>query len=237
LLVNSCETRFDLICSGAKTLTKHEAFQVGRKYKRKDHYYKQAQEDGYRSRAAYKILELNKRYRLVSRGSKVLDLGAWPGSWLQILGEAVGEQGIAIGIDLVEIESVESSSTVTLVGDAREPEAIKSCIEAAGGGKFDCIVSDMAPKLTGIRDRDEMLVRQCVEAAIDAAHQALRPGGNFVVKMFRSSELDAFAKTLHRFFRTTSRTVLDSTRTSSNEVFFVGRGYIPENDISTNEQA
>lgn len=196
-------------------------------YDRKDAYYRKAREEGYRSRAAFKLIELDKRFHLLRRRFRVLDLGAWPGGWLQVAAAKVGPGGLAVGIDLVDIETLPDANVRTFMGDVSDPEVMGVAREAAGGG-FDLVLSDMSPKLSGIKELDAAATVHCAEVAREVAKAMLRPGGNLVIKLFKSGESDRFVKDSRSLFGKVQRVELDSTRKSSNEFYFVGLGLKPQ---------
>lgn len=193
------------------------------KYNRTDHYYRLAKESGYRSRAAYKLIELNKKFRFLSKGASILDLGSWPGSWLQVASEEVGEKGIVIGLDLTPIEPISATNVHTFVGDILEKESLDTALMMNNGEKFTAVISDMAPKLSGIPEVDRARSKVLAESAFTSALQVLRPDGTFVVKLFQSPDSDKLAKTFMQSFKRSSRVVLDTTRKSSTEWYFVGQ--------------
>ena len=192
-------------------------------YNRKDKFYRQAKEEGYRSRAAYKLVELNKKYRFLKTNSRVIDLGAWPGGWLQVAERIVGSEGCLVGIDLVPIEPL-SERVHLIAGDVRE-ELAKAL--AFAGGSFSVCLSDMSPKLSGIPEADRAATASSAELAWSVAKDALSEGGVFVVKLFRGHEADIFVKEIKRFFQRVAREELESTRATSNEFYAVGLGYKP----------
>lgn len=192
-----------------------------KEYERQDKFYKQAKEDGYLSRAAYKLQELDKRFRLLRRGHKVLDLGAWPGGWLQVAGPVVGSSGVVVGIDLKEIEDLKIPAKFkSVVGDVSDESVLNQAVEFAGG-PFDLVLSDMSPKITGIRLVDEAALSNCYDAALGAAYKCLRQGGCLVVKAFKGNESHHFSLKLREVFNIVKRCELDSTRKSSNEFYIV----------------
>ena len=193
------------------------------KYNRKDHFYNKAKEAGYRSRAAYKLVELQKKYKLLKSGAKVLDLGCWPGGWLQVASQTVGPNGVVVGIDLVEADSLKDRNVRIIRGDAGDSSAIASCIEAAGS-VFDIIISDMSPKLSGIAEVDQSGIVACGELALNAALECLRPGGALVMKVFKGEETNAFVKKVERHFQKVTRCELDATRQTSNEFYVLATG-------------
>ncbi len=195
-----------------------------RSYERKDHLYKKAKAEGFASRAAYKLQELQKRFGLLKRGMRVLDLGAWPGGWVQVALPEIGPEGRMVGIDLVEIGGFSQSNLLLICGDAADTETWAKAKEFAGG-PFDVILSDMAAKLTGIREADVMAALSCVEIAFAAAEQLLSVGGTLVMKVFPGNEVEQFLRGMRKSFERVSRVGLDSTRRSSNETYVVAFGF------------
>jgi len=194
------------------------------KYDRKDHLHQKAKSEGYRSRASYKLIELDSKHRLLKPGGKVLDLGAWPGGWLQVAAKKVGKSGLVVGVDLVEIEELSYSQVVTITGDIRDDEVIAQVLKLSQGG-FDFVMSDMSAKLTGIRDVDNLASVGLVEMALYMAQMTLLPGGNFVAKVFKSNEAEQFVKNSRALFNKVIRAELSSSRKTSNEYYVVGLGY------------
>ena len=192
-------------------------------FQRKDRLYEQAKEDGFRSRASYKLIELDQRYHLLQPGAKVLDLGCWPGGWLEVASDRVGTHGCVVGIDLVELSDLGKDNVKLIAGDAAEDRCISAARQIAGSA-FDLILSDMSPKLTGIKEVDRAGSLGCAELALWVAHQLLRQKGNFVTKVFKSNEAEQFVKGLRQYFDRVERRELESTRRSSNEYYVVGLG-------------
>ncbi len=193
-------------------------------YNRKDHLYKKAKDDGHRSRAAYKLLEIDQKHKILRYGSKILDLGAWPGGWLQIAASKVGPRGLVVGIDLKEIEDFGEPNVRVLQGDVRDKESLEAMLELAGG-KYDTVISDMSPKLTGIKEVDSAQTVGCAELALWVAQQTLKHGGSFAVKLFKAAGADEFVKSTRPYFNKVVRLELKSTRKTSNEFYVVGLGF------------
>lgn len=194
------------------------------KYNRQDALYQKAKDSGYRSRAAYKLLELDEKHRLIKQGSKILDLGCWPGGWLQVAAGKTGPKGLVVGIDLKPVEKLPQGNVVTLVGDAGEGDKIEELRQAAGG-YFDVVLSDMSPKLCGVPEVDSCAAAACGELALRAACQLLRTGGSAVIKVFKNSEVETFVKTARPLFNKLIRSELEASRKTSNEFYLIGLGF------------
>lgn len=193
-------------------------------YNRKDRWYKEAKTHGFRSRAAYKLLELNKHHKFIKQGYSVLELGAWPGGWLQVAARLNAPTGVVVGIDLTQIEGMADGRIHVLTGDVRDSALIeRACV--AAGGSFDVVLSDLAPKLSGIREADEAQTIALAETALEVCKQALKPGGAFVVKLFKSNDSDTFVRSAKAQFARAARCELDTTRKTSSEFYLVGSGF------------
>jgi len=193
-------------------------------YQRKDAFYARAKDAGYRSRAAYKLLELARRYRLIERGQHVVDLGAWPGGWLQVAAQLTGPEGVVVGVDLQPIDQL-GPPVATVAGDARDP-AVQERIRARCGGRVDVVLSDMAPKLSGVRDRDTAQAIELAESALAIAERLLAPGGRLLLKLFTAPETDAVVAAARRRFKTARLTRPDATRRGSAEIYLVCLGFL-----------
>jgi 23S rRNA (uridine2552-2'-O)-methyltransferase len=191
-------------------------------YKPYDAYYKRAKQEGYRSRAAYKLLELQERFRVIRPGDRVVDLGAAPGGWLQVAAKLAGPNGKVLGIDLQPIEPLGAKNILLLQGDIT-CEDTQEKIQELLGGPADCIISDLAPKLSGIRDADSARSLELNLAALSVAIQLLRAGGSFLVKTFVSPELETFSLEVKRHFRSFQRTRPEATRRGSSEIYFFAK--------------
>ena len=201
-------------------------------YKPHDRYYKKAKEEGYRSRAAYKLLELQRRFRLMKPGDFVVDLGAAPGGWLKVAAEIVGPAGKVIGVDLQPIGKFRESNVILLQGDITEA-ATQEKIKELLAGPAHCVLSDMAPKLSGIRDAD---VARCLElnrAALLVAARLLRPRGSLLVKSFVSDELQNFTQELKKYFSSVERTRPEATRQGSSEFYFCAKNFRGSQPVDT----
>ena len=193
-------------------------------YKPHDSYYKKAKQEGYRSRAAYKLIELQQRFHLLRPGDVVVDLGAAPGGWLQVAAKLVGQGGKVIGIDLQPIETLSQPNIILLQGDIMSSEIAKKISELVGG-KVHCVLSDLAPHLSGIRDADAARCLELNRTALTVAIALLRPGGCLLAKGFVNQELHTFTLELKQHFDSVQRTRPDATRQGSSEFYFFAKGF------------
>jgi 23S rRNA (uridine2552-2'-O)-methyltransferase len=193
-------------------------------YERKDSFYGRAKSAGYRSRAAFKLQELARRYRLLRKGSRVVDLGAWPGGWLQVAAERVGPGGRVVGVDLHRVDPLPQSWVSCIEGDAADPAVADEILRRAGG-PVDAVLSDMSPKLTGVRARDEARAAELAEATLELARRVLAGGGHLVMKTFMSAETSALLAELRRHFRTVKLSRPEASRKGSAETYVVALGF------------
>lgn len=195
-----------------------------------DPYVKQAQKDGYRARAAYKLKEIDEQFGLIRPGATVVDLGCAPGAWSQYVrrrlsptGAAVGAlNGTIIGLDLLPMEPIEG--VTYLQGDFREPEVLEQLERALEGRPIDVVVSDMAPNLSGIASTDATRITHLVELAVDFACAHLRPEGALVVKLFHGGGYTELVQLFRDTFRTVKPVKPKASRDKSSETFLVGIG-------------
>ena len=194
-------------------------------YKRKDAHYRRAKAEGFRARSAYKLVELDERHRLFRKGDRVVDLGAWPGGWCQVALDRVGPGGRVAGVDVVPIDSL-GPSVGLFVGDVREAETARKLTEYLGG-LADVVLSDVAPKLTGVRDADEARCAEVVDAVIDALPRLLKPGGRAVVKLFMDPSYREHRRRLESCFADVKTTRPDASRRGSAELYLIGSVFRP----------
>jgi 23S rRNA (uridine2552-2'-O)-methyltransferase len=193
-------------------------------YKPQDSYFKKAKQAGYRSRAAYKLLELQQRYRIMKAGDGVIDLGAAPGGWLQVAAKIVGPAGKVIGVDLQPIQPLSERNVILINGDITDPDVQRQIHEMIGGPAH-CVLSDLAPKLSGIREADMARCLELNRTALAVASELLRPGGVLLVKSFISNDLQVFSAELKQQFADVQRTKPDATRQGSSEFYFYAKGF------------
>lgn len=193
-------------------------------YQRKDAYYTRAKAVGYRSRAAFKLQQLAQRARLFQRGDRVIDVGAWPGGWLQVAAQHVGPTGRVIGVDLQRIEPLPERNVVTVRGDLTAAE-VQAQVQSLCDGKADVVLSDLAPKLSGIKARDEAQAQALADCVVSFAKQVLKPGGTLVVKLFMSGDLHGYLAQLRELFQEVKTTRPEATRKASAELYAIARGF------------
>ncbi|HGG58017.1 MAG TPA: RlmE family RNA methyltransferase [Nannocystis exedens] len=187
------------------------------KSSRHDRAYKKAKGAGYAGRAIYKLEEIDKKFRILRRGIRVLDLGCWPGSWMQYAVTKIGDDGYILGIDLRPVEITLPACAETLVGDVNN-------WQPPTDPPFDVVLSDMAPNTTGDRHSDQFRSEELCRRALAIAQQALRPGGHFVAKVFQGGDFPAILRELRAAFQEGRAYHAKNTRTSSIEQYLIGRG-------------
>ena len=199
---------------------------MSKPYDPKDFYYRQAKKAGYRARSAFKIDEILSRHPVLKKGQAVLDLGAAPGGFLQILAEVVGEKGVAVGVDIEEIRRIGKPWAKTAVVDLLAPDALDR-IRALHPGPYDLVTSDMAPKTIGVKVTDEARSLELCRMALSVAERLLKPGGAFITKVFVGGDFPIFRKELQQRFAKVHIVRPAATREHSYECFLVGVGYEP----------
>ena len=188
-----------------------------------DPYVKQAQKDGYRSRASYKLLEVQEKYKLIRPGMSVVDLGAAPGGWSQVTSRLIGGQGRLIASDILEMDSIPDVTFIQ--GDFTQDEVLARILEAVGNSQVDLVISDMAPNMSGTPEVDMPKAMFLCELALDLAERILKPGGNFVIKIFQGEGFDVYLKDARRKFDKIQMIKPDSSRGSSREQYMLAWGY------------
>jgi 23S rRNA (uridine2552-2'-O)-methyltransferase len=189
-----------------------------------DHYVQEAQRRGYRSRAAFKLLELDARDKLLRPGMTVVDLGAAPGSWTQVLRERVGSSGRIVAVDLLPMDPL--AGVVFVQADFREDEGLAAVEEALGGKRVDLVVSDLAPNLSGVESADQARSVHLGELALDFAISHLRDGGDLAIKVFQGSGLAELQRAIAARFDKVYVRKPKSSRDRSRETFLVAKGFV-----------
>ncbi len=188
-----------------------------------DEYVQRAQVEGYRSRAVYKLLEIQRRDQLIRPGQVVVDLGAAPGGWSQVALELVGEKGAVFALDILPMDAI---AGVTIIeGDFREQQPLEKLQQALAGRDVDLVISDMAPNLSGMATVDQPRSIYLCELALDFAVQTLKPGGNFLTKIFQGEGFDAYMRQLRENFASVVTRKPQSSRSKSSEVYLIGRDF------------
>jgi 23S rRNA (uridine2552-2'-O)-methyltransferase len=188
-----------------------------------DPFVKQAQKDGYRSRSAYKLIELNEKDKLIRPGMRILDLGSAPGGWSQVAGRIVGAKGRVLATDILPMDALLNVDFIQ--GDFTEDAIVQQLLDWLGGGKFDLIVSDIAPNITGISSADQASSIYFLELALDTVRKTLKPGATFVAKMFQGSGSDQYLKELRAHFDKVLIRKPAASRKESREVYLVAKGF------------
>jgi 23S rRNA (uridine2552-2'-O)-methyltransferase len=188
-----------------------------------DHWVQEAKRLGYRSRAAFKLLEIAERDKLFRPGMRVVDLGAAPGSWSQVLAQKLGPQALIVAVDLLEMPPLRG---VTMVkGDFARDEGLAAVEDALQGRNVDLVVSDMAPNLSGIAPVDRARGVHLADLAREFAVAWLAPGGDLAVKMFQGDGFDGYVRSVQQHFHKTYVRKPKASRDRSREVFVVGKGF------------
>jgi len=194
-------------------------------YDRKDHFHQRAKREGYRSRAAFKLLEIQQSQRLLRPGQRVIDRGCWPGGWLQVTAEAVGPKGRIVGVDLAAIDPpIENENVIAFRSDITQASVTKELIDRLGG-LADVVLSDAAPKLTGIRAVDQAREGALLEGVEALLGDLLRVGGTLLVKILEGSDAVLVDRRLRGEFETAKSIKPSASRRGSSERYLLGRGY------------
>jgi 23S rRNA (uridine2552-2'-O)-methyltransferase len=196
------------------------ALTAWRKEQSRDRFFRQAKRDDYRARSAYKLIELNERFKLFKRGDAVLDLGAAPGSWSQVAAKAGAR---VVAVDLSEIEPI--AGVTVLRGDITDPLMLLE-LRAALGRPADAVLSDVSPPISGNRLADHARSIELADASLEVARELARPGSRFVVKVFRGEELDGFVGRVTQTYGQARLAVPEATRAESREAYVVGLGLL-----------
>ncbi|MEO9944363.1 23S rRNA (uridine(2552)-2'-O)-methyltransferase RlmE [Paraglaciecola sp.] len=188
-----------------------------------DPYVKKAQADGYRSRASYKLIEINNKDKLFKSGDLVMDLGAAPGGWSQVIAPVVGDSGQLIASDILPMDSIIGAHFIQ--GDFTEESVYNEILEALDNKKVDVVVSDMAPNLSGVKTTDQYSSIYLVELALDMARNVLKPNGSFCAKVFQGVGYEAYVKDVRTSFNRVVIRKPEASRPRSREVYVVGKGF------------
>ncbi|WP_019882769.1 MULTISPECIES: 23S rRNA (uridine(2552)-2'-O)-methyltransferase RlmE [unclassified Methylophilus] len=185
-----------------------------------DEFVKRAQKDGYRARAAYKLLEIDDKDKLIKPGMTVVDLGSTPGSWSQVAVQRIKGQGRVIALDILEMHPIPGVEFIC--GDFREQEVLQQLEASLNGKPVDLVIADMAPNMSGLKDVDQAGATYLTELALDFCQQWLKPGGNILVKVFIGSGFDEIVKQMRGQFEKVVTRKPKASRDRSSEVYLLG---------------
>lgn len=188
-----------------------------------DPYVKKAQIDGYRSRASYKLIEINEKDKLFRPGSVVMDLGSAPGGWSQIVAPIVGDSGRVIASDILHMDSI--IGVTFIQGDFTEDAVYERILDSLQGEKADVVISDMAPNLSGVNTTDQYTSMYLVELALDMARNVLKPGGSFCAKVFQGVGYEEYVKDIRTSFKQVLVRKPAASRPRSREVYLVAKDF------------
>ena len=188
-----------------------------------DEYVKKAQQEGYRSRAVFKLLEIDDKDHLLKPGMIVVDLGAAPGGWSEVAAQRVGEKGQVIALDILPMDSLPGVTFIQ--GDFREEGPYQALLAALADKPVDLVMSDMAPNISGMKAVDQPRAMYLAELALELARKVLKPGGDLLVKAFNGEGIDAFKQELRRDFQKVIVRKPRASRPRSAEIYLLARGY------------
>lgn len=186
-----------------------------------DHYVHKAQKDGYRARAAYKLLEINEKDKLIKQGTVLADLGSAPGSWSQVAAKLAGSDGAVFALDILLMEPVEGVSFIQ--GDFREEGVLQEFESLLGGRPLDLVICDMAPNMSGNSVTDQARSYYLCELALDFARNHLKTGGCFLVKVFQGAGYQEFTAQMREVFQSVQVRKPDASRNRSSEIYLLGK--------------
>ncbi len=191
--------------------------------RKQEYYYKKAKAENYRSRATYKLVQANEKYKFIKRNDVVVDLGAAPGGWIQAARKMTGKHGFVLGVDLKPIEPFTQEYIRTIIADLTEPDIVQQ-IRSFLPREADVVISDAAPNITGVWEVDHARQIDLANKALGIAQCLLRPSGNFFVKVFQGNQLDDFLQTLKASFDTFKIVKPQASRAKSSEMYILGLG-------------
>jgi len=199
-----------------------------------EHYYKLAKKLHYRSRASFKLMQIDERFSIFKEGDSVVDLGASPGGWLQVAKERVGESGQVVGVDLRRIKPLDGVTTI--IGDITEDGTMKKLLEAVGG-KVDIVLSDMAPNIGGSYSTDHARSVDLCTYAVAVCDRILKKGGRMVVKVFMGDMMDSLLKELESRFVSVKVHSPAASRDTSSEMYVVCKGFLASRNVKLKDMA
>ena len=192
--------------------------------RKEEPYYRRSKREGYRSRATYKLQQIDNRFKILRKGYKILDFGAAPGGWLQYAAEAVGDSGFVLGVDIREIPPLPYSNVKTIQLDIEEDSSLDTIYEEVDG-RVHVLLSDISPNISGAWDVDVAKQVHLCERAVDAAERVLVEGGSMVAKIFQGRDSERVIYTLRKRFKTVKLFRPPSTKKGSSEIYAVCLGF------------
>ncbi|MBL1275119.1 MAG: 23S rRNA (uridine(2552)-2'-O)-methyltransferase RlmE [Ectothiorhodospiraceae bacterium] len=198
-----------------------------------DHYVQAAQKAGYRSRAVYKLLEVQEKDRIIRPGQVVVDLGAAPGSWSQIAAPIVGKSGTVIAMDILPMDPINDVNFI--VGDFTDQEVYDQLLGTLNGREVDLVLSDIAPNMSGMKAVDQPKAMYLAELALDFAKTTLKPDGDFFTKLFQGEGSDEYLRVLRQSFTKVIIRKPKASRPKSCEVYMLAKGFIGERTVKDGE--
>lgn len=189
----------------------------------RDVYTKQARLSHYRSRAVYKLIEIDEKYRLFKPGMRVIDLGAAPGSWSQYVIEKIGEKGLLLAVDILAMDAIVGADIIK--GDFTEQEIFDQCLERLNNQQVDIVISDMAPNMSGIKAADQAKSVYLLELVLDLARNILKPKGQMLVKCFQGAGIDQYKQEVKESFAKSMVIKPKASRESSREFYMLAQGF------------
>lgn len=191
-----------------------------------DSFVKRSKEEGYRARSAYKLLEIQKKDRLFKPGMTIIDLGAAPGGWSQVVSDIVGNQGKIFALDILAMDSLPGVDCIQ--GDFTEQKVLNQLLALLGSSKADWVLSDMAPNMSGIKSADQARAMYLAELALDTAIKTVKPEGGFLVKVFQGEGFDTYLKQVKQAFKTVKIRKPEASRSRSHEIYLLALTRIVE---------
>jgi 23S rRNA (uridine2552-2'-O)-methyltransferase len=189
----------------------------------RDIFRRRAKTEGFRSRAAYKLLEADKRFRLIKKGDIVVELGAWPGGMTQAASRLVGETGLVIAVDIRKFKAFSESNIITINSDILEEEdTVQKILQVLNGKQVDVVISDASPKFTGIRDVDTARQIELTEKSYNISLKLVKKGGSIMLKALECRELELLEEQIRSSFSYVKRFIPSATRKTSSEIYLIG---------------
>ena len=191
--------------------------------KKHEHFYKQAKQNGYRARSAYKLKQIQKKYNIINKNDTVIDLGAAPGGWSQIAQQLTGDKGRVVGVDILPIKPI--PGIIFIQGDMTQDETLELIKQQIPKQKADVVISDMSPDISGNYDVDQARSIYLCEKALQTARVFLKNGGCFLCKVFEGADLEDFILLVKNYFKSVKRYSPPASRKSSSEIYIIGKNF------------